>query len=97
MVTTSKVLTAIKWLLVSVWAITGYSRIHYYGVFTSNGSNKATLTNPIEINDHGSLVYVTLHQDHILTYLIYISVSSFIIAVIIDLYQRKRFSGREDH
>jgi hypothetical protein len=97
MVTINKVLTSIKWILVLVWALTGYSRIHYYGVFTSNGSDKVTSTNTIEINDHGSLVYITSHQYHILTYLIYTSVFSFIIAVIIDLYQRKRFPSREKY
>lgn len=85
----NRILTLAKMALILLMAIFGYCWIYYYGIFTSEGSDIKDLIRTVKVNDHGSLVYITANQSNLLTYLLCFSVASFIISIIIDVYQRK--------
>lgn len=64
---------------------------HYYRVYVVKGSNVASSMYPVEIHEHGSTVYITAHQSHVLTALALGAVLSFILGALVDLYRRKRY------
>lgn len=84
-----------KWILILAMAASGYSKLHFYKTFTVNGSNAATPIDTVEINDHGSIVYITQKQSCTLTILTTLSISCFFAAILIDLYQRKHYPSQK--
>jgi len=69
---------------------------HYYRAYVTKGSYVASLMYPVEINEHGSIVYISAHQSHVLTVLALGAVSSFVLGALVDLYRRKRFPDRKE-
>lgn len=67
------------------------NRMIAFSEFMRNGSIKADSVHSIELNQHGSIVYITEHQSHVLTMLTFIAFLSFITALLVDLYRRKKF------
>lgn len=61
-----------------------------YEKFVGTGSEAANSTHSVLVNDHGTLVFITPSQDHLLKALIAAAIISFVCAVIIDLYERTR-------
>jgi hypothetical protein len=63
--------------------------------FMREGSAKADVTHPVELDQHGSIAYISVHQSHVLTEWQVIAASAFITAALLDLYRRKRYPNSE--
>lgn len=63
---------------------------HYYRVYVVKGSNVASSMYPVEVHEHGSIVYISAHQSHVLMALAVGAISSFVLGALVDLYRRKR-------
>ena len=85
-----KVATIIK-LVLAVVALCFWGGWCYFNEkFLSDGTKAASATHSILVNDHGTFVYITPTQGHVLTLMTVAAVASFSCAVIIDLYERNR-------
>lgn len=82
--------TIFKLVLVAIALCSWGGWYHLYGKFVNTGVETANPTHSILVNDHGSVVFITPNQDHVLTALIVVAAVSFVCAVAIDLYDRKR-------
>lgn len=62
----------------------------FYESVVIKGAVAFSQENPVQVNDHGSIVYITLFQSHILTAMTLTAISSFVLGALVDLYRRKR-------
>lgn len=91
MVTLDKVIRAVQVVLLAVSFMSWGNSMIAFGQFMREGSTKADVTHQIELNQHGSIAYITVHQSHVLTLWEVIAVSSFVVAALLDLHRRKRY------
>jgi len=59
-----------------------------YSTFMREGSRTSDALHVIELDQHGSIAFITRHQSHVLSSLLACSVGCFLVAAVIDLYRR---------
>jgi hypothetical protein len=91
MVNLDKVIRTVQVVLLAVSFMSWGNRMIVFGQFMREGTTKADVTHQIELNQHGSVVYITVHQSNVLTLWAVIAASSFVVAVLLGLYRRKRY------
>lgn len=96
MVTLDKVIRAVQVVLLAVSLMSWGNRMIAFDQFMREGSTKADVTHQIELTQHGSIAYITVHQSHVLTVWSAIAASSFVVAVLLDLYRRKRYPDSKE-
>lgn len=89
MVKLRRILPITKFILGASALLMWMINVYFYQVYVKAGNSVATSTNPVKVNVHGSIVYITASQDRTLTLLTAAAISTFVIAVLIDLYLRK--------
>ena len=85
-----KVATKIKLELVAIALLSWAGWCYLYEKFVSAGNKAVNATHSVLVNDHGTVVYITTTQEHVLTLVTATAVASFMCAVVADLYERSR-------
>jgi hypothetical protein len=96
MVTLRRLLLAAQFVLGCSALLLWFCHGHYYRAYVTKGSSVASSMYPVEIHEHGSTVYISTHQSHVLIMLASGAVSSFVFGALIDLYRRKRYPGPKE-
>ncbi|TAM32066.1 MAG: hypothetical protein EPN68_02960 [Rhodanobacter sp.] len=91
-----KLIRAAQIVLLAVSLMSWGNRMIAFDEFMREGTTKADVTHQIELNQHGSIAYITAHQSHVLTAWAVIAASSFVAAALIDLYRRKHRPDPKD-
>jgi hypothetical protein len=89
MVISNRVMVITKVGLAFVAIALWLTHFYLYESFVNQSSKVSNLVRPVMVNDHGSFVYITVHQSNVLNVLTGFAVASFVVAVLIDVYQRK--------
>ena len=69
-----------------LWGSYGIARDN----FMHEGNRVSDALHSIELDQHGSVVFITSHQSHVLSFLVACSIGCFLVAAVIDLYRRGR-------
>jgi hypothetical protein len=75
------------------WGSYGIAR----STFMREGSRVSDALHAIELDQHGSIAYITKHQSHVLSSLVACSIACFVVAAGIDLYRRGRLPKLARH
>ena len=89
-----RVLPILKLIFGSLALVEWLAHAYLYRVYVDAGNSVASSESPVEVNVHGSIVFITKAQDQNLTSLAVAVFSTFAIAILIDLYLRKSLSKR---
>jgi len=62
--------------------------------FMNEGTRISDVTHGVELDQHGSIAYITLHQSHVLTGLTIAAASCFVVAALVGKYVGKHFPAQ---
>lgn len=62
--------------------------------FMCEGRRSIDATHQVELDQHGSIAYITLHQSHVLTGLTIAAASCFVVAALLEKLVEKRFPAQ---
>ncbi|WP_266160578.1 hypothetical protein [Dyella silvatica] len=66
------------------------ARDYFYAIYVRMGRPSATTMNPIEVNDHGTYVFITLQQSDRLSSLVWCYALGMVLAMAVDQLQRHK-------